>query len=285
MGYAKIQNLYKATDILLFKEVFCSEKIHGSSGWIGYDNGKIFFYGGGCKHEDFVQIFDEEVLLSKFAEMYNEHKIIVYGEVYGGKMQKMSDTYGKELRFVAFDVKMGDRWLAVPQAEEVVRGLGLEFVHYIKTSTNLEDLNYERDRDSVQAIRNGMGPNHPSEGIVIRPIIELTKNNGERLIAKHKKEVFRETKSVKPINEEKLEILRNANEVASEWVTEMRLTHVVDKLGVDIDVVNIPIIIRGMLEDIKIESVGEVEWSKECDKSIGKATADLVKSVCKQSLC
>jgi hypothetical protein len=300
MGYLKIQNLYKETDILLMKEVYCLEKIHGTSAHISYkmENdqlraGSIYpigqhpiirYFAGGVNHEEFVKLFHEEVLLSKFAEIYNGYPITVFGEAYGGKCQGMSGTYGKQLRFVAFDVKMGERWLSVPQAEDVVKNLGLEFVHYVKTSTNLEDLNRERDRDSVQAIRNGLGENHPSEGIVIRPIIELTKNNGERLIAKHKKEVFRETKSVKPVNAEKLEILREAQAVADEWVTEMRLSHVVDKLGVDVDVVNIPIIIRGMLVDIQLESVGEVEWNKECNKSVGKATADLVKEVCKNSI-
>jgi hypothetical protein len=285
MGYAKIPNLYKATDILLFKEVFALCKIHGTSSNIAFDGQFIKYFPGGVGYVEFFSLFNHPDLMEKFAEMYNGFPITIFGEAYGGKCQKMSDTYGKELRFVAFDVKMGDRWLAVPQAEEVVKNLGLEFVHYVKVGTDLESLNKERDRDSVQAIRNGMGEGHPSEGIVIRPIIELTKNNGERLIAKYKKEVFRETKSVKPVNEEKLEILRQANEIAAEWVTEMRLSHVVDKLGVEVDPVNIPIIIRGMLEDIRRESVDEVEWSKECDKSVSKATAELVKNVCKQSLC
>jgi hypothetical protein len=196
----------------------------------------------------------------------------------------MSKTYGLNLRFVAFDVRIGKSWLDVPKAEELVKSFNLEFVHYVKTSTNLEELNRERDRDSVQAIRNGMGEGHPSEGIIIRPLTELTKNNGERVIAKYKKENFRETKSPRPVNVEKLEILRNAERIADEWVVAERIRHVVRKLNCELDTSNIPIIIRSMLEDIRVEGDGEIEWSKEVNKAIGTRTAYLVKEICKELL-
>lgn len=286
MGYAKIKNLYQQTDILMLKEVFCLEKIHGSSSWLNYSGSKgLTFYAGGVGQSEFEALFNKNELLEKFKELYDEFPITVYGEVYGGKCQKMSETYGKSLRFVAFEVKFNDKWLSVPQAEDVVKKLGLEFVFYTKTSTELEALNFERDRDSEQGIRNGMG-NHPSEGIVIRPLIELTKNNGERLIAKYKKENFRETKSPRPVNEEKLAILKCAEAIAEEWVTVERLHHVVDKLGVGIEIepTNIPTIIRSMLEDVRREAEGEIEWSKEADRAIGKATAQMVKDICQHSL-
>ena len=284
MSYLKIENLYKSKEILLFKEVFCLEKVDGSSAHISFDGKDLQFFPGCAKIENFRALFNEEELLKRFSEIYYNVPITIYGEVYGGKVQGMSKTYGLNLRFVAFDVRIGKSWLDVPKAEELVKSFNLEFVHYVKTSTNLEELNRERNRDSVQAIRNGMGEGHPSEGIIIRPLTELTKNNGERVIAKYKKENFRETKSPRPINAEKLEVLRNAEKIADEWVVAERIRHVIRKLNCELDTSNIPIIIRSMLEDIRIEGDGEIEWSKEVNKAIGTRTALLVKEMCKESL-
>lgn len=284
MGYAKISNLYKLTDILLFKEVYCCEKVDGTSCNLSFDGNKLRFFSGCINQEVFEALFDKEKLLNRFAEIYYNAPIIIYGEGYGGKVQGMSKTYGPNIKFIAFDVKIGDKWLSVPEAEEIVKSFGLEFVHYVKTSTDIEVLNRERDRDSVQAIRNGMGEGHPSEGIIIRPLIELTRNNGERLIAKYKKENFRETSTPRPVNLEKLEILKNAEAVASEWVVAERLRHVASALNVEIEPQNIPDIIREMLKDIQIEGAGEIEWSKDVERAIGKATANLVKEYVKGKL-
>jgi len=77
--------------------------------------------------------------------------------------------------------------------------LGLEFVYYVKTTTDLVELDKQRDSDSVQAVRNGMGTGKLREGIVIRPLVELTKNNGERIICKYKCDTFSETKTTRKI--------------------------------------------------------------------------------------
>lgn len=50
-----------------------------------------------------------------------------------------------------------------------------------------------QNQSPVQAIRNGMG-SHIREGVILRPLIEVRKNNDERIIVKHKRDEFRETK-------------------------------------------------------------------------------------------
>ena len=109
---------------------------------------------------------------SKFREL-GFTELIVYGEAYGGKMQGMSHTYGKELKFIAFEVKTPTSWFDVPQAEHFANLLGLEFVPYTKIPCTLEAIDAERDRDSEIAVRNGMGPGHIREGIVLRPLFEF----------------------------------------------------------------------------------------------------------------
>ena len=278
MGYLHINNLYKDRQVLLFKEVYCLEKIHGTSAHITYDGSKITFFAGGTPHEQFINLFDYGTLLTKFGETYIGSPITVYGEAYGGKTQGMSHTYGKQLKFIAFDVFIHEHWLDVEQAASLVQSLGLEFVHYVKIASDITLIDKEMERDSVQGIRNGVGEGHPSEGIVIRPPIEVKTNNGSRIIVKHKKAKFCETTSVKQvIDPAKLEVLKQADEIAHQWVTLMRLQHVADKLQKEIAVENISAFIPAMLEDIKREGEGEIIWSKDAEKAIGRQTALTIK--------
>ncbi len=283
MGYLHIDNLYKNQDILQFKECYAMEKIHGTSAHIAFGIGENFpsknplkFFSGGSKHETFIKIFDSKKLLEKFKDL-GVDKIVVYGEAYGGKCQGMKDTYGSELKFVAFDVKIGNSWLSVPQAEQIVESLGLEFIYYVKIHTRLGFIDGERDADSMQAIRNGIGIGKKREGIVLRPLIEVIKNNGERIIIKHKRDDFRETKTKrKIIDKDKLKVLTEAKTIAEEWVTLMRLNHVLDKIE-NPSIKKMRDIIISMVEDVKRESFGEVVWSKEVQKYIGRKTAQLTK--------
>jgi hypothetical protein len=297
-----INNLYKCQDVLLFKRVFVLEKIHGSSAHIAFTvdvSEAIFpivkeertlgirYFSGGADHASFSALFNDEELLRDFEEkVYAGCPVTIYGEAYGGKMQKMSDVYGKDLKFVAFDVKVGDCWLSVPQAAEVCGLLGLDFVWWDEVEANVDLLNLVRDQESTQAVRNGMGNDKESEGIIIRPLIELTKNNGDRIIAKHKRDKFRETAKVrKVVDPAQMEVLKEAQAIADEWVTAMRLEHVIDKLpGVSLGVEFISKLIPAMVEDVKRESEGEVEWTTAAGKAVGKNTAMLVKALCQAKL-
>ena len=278
MGYMHINNLYKDQTLMMFKEVFCLEKVHGSSSHLGwnFEKNDIHYYAGGEKHENFLKVFNHEELITKFRELFPVQNIIVFGEVYGGKQQGMSATYGKVTKFVAFDVKVGDHSLNVPNAADVVAKLGLEFVDYVKTSTDLKDLDFQRDRDSELAVRNGMGGGKLREGIVIRPLIELIGPHG-RLIAKHKRPEFSETRTPREVSPETLKVLTEAQEIADEWVTEVRLDHVLQKLPHDIELKDTRLVIDAMIEDVQREGAGEFIPSKEALKAIGAKAAQMFK--------
>ena len=279
MGYLHIENLYKNQTILLFKECYALEKIHGTSAHIKWSSAQkqIFFFSGGEKHENFIKIFDQEALQNKFIELFSDRDITIYGEAYGGKCQRMSNTYGKELKFIAFEVDIYDRWLNVPKAEEICKEFNIEFVDYKRISTDLDSLNYEMYRDSAQAIRNGCGEGKLREGIVLRPLEEMILNNGARIISKHKREEFRETKTPRTVDAEKLKILSDASDIAEEWVTETRLVHVLDKMPVDTNVESTSKVIAAMIEDIYREAKGEIIESKDVSRAIGNKTATMFK--------
>jgi hypothetical protein len=278
MAYLHIDNLYKSQAILLFKECYAMEKIHGTSAhvsWSGVGNGaKVGFFSGGVSHEQFVALFDEAHLQEKFTELLGEQKCAVFGEAYGGKCQGMSKTYGTSLKFVAFEVKIGDSWLCVPAAEKVVLDLGLEFVHYVKIPTTLGAIDEQRDAPSEQARRNGMGE-HMREGVVLRPLEEMHMNNGSRVISKHKRDEFKETATPRKVDVDKQAVLKEAQTVADEWVTPRRLEHVLDKLPDAKDITHTGKVIGAMLEDVLREGEGEFEATSDVKTAVGKRTAKL----------
>jgi len=277
VGYLHIQNLYREQTIFLFKECYALEKVHGTSAHISWDERKLSFFSGGEKHERFVALFDQEKLRKEFEERFGDFKVVVYGEAYGGKQQGMSHTYGPELRFIVFDVQIEEKWLSVPKMDKVATDLGLEVVPWVKVPTEAAILDAERDKPSEVAIRRGMGNDKVREGVVLRPIEEMRINNDERVIVKHKGERFSERATPqKTVSLEKLAVLEVAEAIAEEWVTPMRLSHVLDKLSIS-GIQDTPRVIAAMIEDVFREAKGEIVESKEAKTAIGKRTAQLFK--------
>lgn len=285
MGYLHIDNLYKNQSILYFKECWALEKLHGTSAHIRWSDNKIWFSSGGESHVRFSRLFDESTLTEAFSVL-GHSTVIVYGEAYGGSQQKQAWRYGSELRFAAFDVRIGDSWLAVPNADLVVCALGLEFVHYKRVLTDLSALDAERDAPSEQAVRNGVAGDKPREGVVLRPIVEFVDNRGERIICKHKRDEERETATPrKVVDPEKLIVLENAAAIAVEWVTETRLSHVLDKLGNNLSIEATKQVIDAMLEDVLREGASEIKDSKEARAAISRKAASMFKEHLKKKLC
>jgi hypothetical protein len=285
MGYLHIDNLYKDARIFKFDECWALEKIHGTSAHIKYSKKDgVSFFSGGEKYANFVELFDPEFLKIRF-ESLDQDEVIVFGEAYGGKQQGMKATYGDQLKFVAFDVKMAGNWLDVQNADTLVtRFLKLEFVDYKRIPATLEAIDFERDRPSTQAIRNGVGDGKEREGVVLRPIGEVFDDRGNRIITKHKNASFMETKTPRTVDPDKQVLLANAQKIAEEWVTEMRLQHVLDRAQVlkneagdttEMTVEDTGQIIGIMIEDVKREAKGEIIESQGAIKSIGSRTAKL----------
>jgi len=325
MGYMHIGNLYRDRTIFLFKECYVTEKVHGTSAHIRFDttwaskahvegcNGevremddetesvsvnpcncpskdetKVKFHSGGESYERFKALFGT-VLEENFKKL-GHLSVTVYGEAYGGKCQGMSATYGKDLRFIAFDVQVGDTWLSLPDAEDVCNKLGIEFVPYAKVSTDLVTLDAWRDMPSRVAERRGCGTNQIAEGIVIRPLLEFTLNNGERVIVKHKRPEFSERASKRDTNIDpaKAEVLAAADKIAQEWVTPMRLEHVLDKIqaekGTNLDLSDTPKVLRAMVEDVYREAGNEIVQSKEANRAISAVASKLFQAKVKGNI-
>ena len=259
------------------------EKIHGTSAHVSWDGQCLKFFSGGEKHENFVKLFDEDFLKRKFKEAFGDLKVTIFGEAYGGRCQAMQDTYGDKLKFVAFDVKVNGIWLSVPKAHKVASDFELDFVDYVLIPATLGAIEAERNKESVQAVKNGMGHGKKREGVVLRPPLEFANEHMNRVIAKHKNEEFRETKTPRKISPEKLKLLNDAKEIAEEWVTPMRLNHVLDKIP-NHSIEKMGDIIVNMQQDILREGEGEFIKSKEALNAIGRRTARLYMDMLKSQL-
>ncbi len=295
----------------MFKQAYALEKIEGTSSSISFKVAvnpnnmvkvplevKLSFFSGGANHDAFVALFDQEELKRKFIELNSKidaDKVVkyptltVYGEAYGGKIQKMSHTYGPNLKFVAFDVLIGggdsktdvagQYWLDVPDAAGVAADLGLDFVSYNLVDCTIESLDKERDLPSRQAVKNGILEPKIAEGIIIRPVNEF-KNRRGRVIAKHKRSEFSERTSKRDTNlsSENLKVLEDAEEIAKEWVTSQRLGHILSKFDKKFTVEDTGFVIKQMVIDVLKEAKGEIVESREVNKAIGAAASKLFKS-------
>ena len=284
MGYMKIENLYRNTTIMEFRHCYALEKVHGTSAHIQWSKGNVAFFSGGEKHESFIKLFDEAKLTEFFkSKGHSEDAVVrIHGEAYGGKQQGMSKTYGPTLHFIAFDVLIDGHWLDVPKAEEYCLAAGVEFVPYEFIETTEIALNYERDRDSIVAVRRGMGEGHIREGVVLRPPFEVRLNNGARIISKHKRDEFREHKSPRNLglDPDKAKALEDAEAIAEEWCVPMRLQHVLGQLtvdGVEPKMERMGDIINAMVKDIYVEAAGEIIESRDVNRAIGSKTVKLFK--------
>lgn len=288
----------------MFKKIYATEKIHGTSAhvsWKGPEK-ELTFFSGGEKHENFLKVFDIPALTAKFIELFPESSLTVYGEAYGGKCQAMSATYGRELKFVAFEVKFackdGERWYDVPDAEAVAKSLGLDFVSYSLIDATVEECDKQRDLPSEQAFKNGCADrNNPStykerEGIVLRPPMELYDFHGGRFLAKHKSTKFAEREHQPKVSFDdagKMQLIADAKAIAKEWVTVMRLQHVLDRAKIELQIEPnetkyIPDLIKLMIEDVTREAEGEIIVTPQALKQIGNMTAALYKEHLKNSL-
>ena len=261
-------NNYFANDIL----------VHNSSAHVGwkFKTKQVNFFTGE-NHSLFLTLFNEAFLKSKFTEVFPDIDVVIFGEHYAGKCQGQSHIYGKESKFIGFDVQVGDVWLNVPNADEVCGQFNIEFVYYQKIDVTLENLIFVRDAPSMQAHRNLGLTDKKREGIVLRPLIEMRTNNGDRVICKYKPDEQMETKTKREVTPEQVKVLEDAKTIAEEWVTNLRLEHVLQKLPVDISMEGVPQIIKAMIEDVYREGKGEIVESREATKAIGNKTVQLFK--------
>ena len=216
-------------------------------------------------HSQLITITNQE----RFADSYVEPVISAF------KKQTITEDGLKKQRCTC---KKIETWLDVPDAADVTAKLGLEFVPYDRVTTDLTELDRMRDLPSEVAMRRGMGNDKAREGVVLRPLTEMTDKRGNRIICKHKNAMWNERATPqRVVDPNKMIVLRKAEAIADEWVVENRLSNVLSKLPEAVDMSHTSMVIKAMIADVRREASGEIVESEEAMKQIARKTAELYK--------
>jgi hypothetical protein len=291
MGYASIEQLYNHPEVFSEPEKFwiISEKIHGTSTWINFNKNQLTFHSGGESKQSFTALFDIVSLQTKLEALQTQNPNVsnfrIHGEAYGGKQQKMAKTYGNTLKFCGFEVKFDDKFLDFLDAKVIIEQLGLEVVPHKIQKIDIPFIEEETKAESIQAIRNGMGNGLLREGIVIRPLKEEKDKNEKRLIYKYvnKCPPFSELKN-RPNLGELVKVMTNQKEIVDQWVTAIRMEHVLDDFKSVVQNEEfvyrnakslIPEIVNLFVKDVQKEHNNSIIWSDGIEKAIKTAAGTM----------
>jgi len=271
-------------------DVVVTEKLHGTSIRLLYTSEDGLLIGSRNN-----TIYKNEKIINKFFDLpafVVENKIedvikekytnyTFYGEWIGHRVQKgvkYLNSDERELRI--FDIRGPDGiFLNWSEVQNICQELNFKTVPTIFVGkVTLEYLNSIINNDSIIAQENGV-VDKPNiwEGVVVKPTQE-TLHNGNRLIAKYKsdrwKEVAYRSDKFKNLSEQKLSLLKTAEEFAKNVVTLGRVSTIVDHIVRDNDA---PISITRTGEFLKEFNKDVEEEFKEVFCKLDKNTASIYK--------
>lgn len=215
-----------------------TEKLHGAnfSFWCDGTEVKVasrtqFVDGTFFNCQAVINRYQEQVMLLWLNESMGDDRttLVVYGELFGGNIQK--EVYYGEKDFRAFDVVVNGFRLSKSIAQQGCLEVGIPFVPVIHIGTFTECLALPNTFKSLLT-PDGYEEDNTSEGLVIEPVEPAWFANGNRIYFKNKTESFSEKKS-KPKNEvfEMSEDLSDLLNSILEYNTEQRVCNVVSKFG------------------------------------------------------
>lgn len=169
-----------------------TEKVDGTNIRIQWDGHEVTFGG----RTDNAQIpasivnylnatFKTDEVEQIFEQKFGETPVILFGEGYGAKIQKVGSLYRDDVSFILFDVQVGDVWLRRDSVEDIATALGIDVVPIVGTGTLQEAVKFVKSEP-----RSFLNKNAPMEGVVARPQIELINRMGHRVIVKIKVKDF-----------------------------------------------------------------------------------------------
>ena len=219
---------------------YVTEKIHGAnfSYWSDGQEVKVasrsqFVDTNFMKASSAIEKYiDSAKYLSKslMNEYGNVEHVVIFGELYGNGIQK-GIQYG-EKDFIVFDVAIKRNsedeltFLTLPSIEYFAEESGFEIVDPLYIGTLENCLKYPNDFDSkILDIKDNI-----CEGVVIKPIQNITFSSGTRVILKNKNDKWSEKQRVKTNNKPK-NFTHELQPQILEYITENRFNNLMSKLG------------------------------------------------------
>ncbi len=171
-----------------------TEKIDGMNmrailSWTGLD-AKLHFAG----KSDRAQIpgplqghMESTFTRDDLAELFEGKDVVLYGEGFGGKIQKGGGRYGIEQKFILFDVCVAGTWLERDNVKDIASRLGIPVVPIVGRGRLADMVEFVRAGHLSEC---GAGESFDAEGVVARPKVELANRFEERVITKLKLKDF-----------------------------------------------------------------------------------------------
>lgn len=163
-----------------------TEKVDGTNIRVCWDGHRVSWLGRTDRaeipvplHECLQTLFGGEDKEELFEQVFGEKEAILFGEGYGGKIQKNGGLYG-ETNFILFDVLVGDMYLKQTDMRDVANKLGINAVPLIGVGSLEDAIGFIRTHPKSELRDFEM------EGVVCRPAVELRDRQGKRIIVKVK---------------------------------------------------------------------------------------------------
>ena len=289
--YPHIENIDDVPAIFELPEVIVTEKVHGSAMRIGIVDGilrvggrKLEFHNISSETKDgqgFVSWTIDIGLENKMRTAFSGHDIVLYGEWHGsGTPSKGWPQIQKGIRYLkgndfrVFDIKLDGKYLPQDQVPVLAAKVGLKTMPILyrgKPDSNI----FSSLIDTMSRVgeENGIvDTENTIEGIVIRPPEMQWDAKRVPIMAKYKvgKWAERASQAKHPNRTPPKEkpIIPGAKEFAEEFVTSVRLDHVLGQLkeaGISIDIKSLGEVMKRMGQDIKREGAkalddAGIEW-------------------------
>ncbi len=173
-----------------------TEKVDGTNIRVLWNGHNFEFYGRTDKAQipaDLVNklqsIFCNDKMEQIFEQLFNDTEVMIIGEGYGRKIQKVGSAYNPEgVDFIVFDIMINDMYLSRFDVEDICGKLDLDIVPVIHTGSI---------QSAVDIVKSGLHSvmgDCEAEGLVGVPIVPIYDKLGNRIIIKIKGRDFEEIK-------------------------------------------------------------------------------------------
>jgi ATP-dependent RNA circularization protein (DNA/RNA ligase family) len=170
-----------------------TEKIDGTNVRVALLPDNTLFFGGRTAAAqmppfllDYLQrTFTVERMVATFRKEGGDALVVLYGEGYGPKIQKVGGTYRADVAMRLFDVRIGRVWLRQDALPAIADELGIHTAPLLASGIGLDDALTLVHRDSATAAMDG-GSGCRHEGIIARSDPLMLDRMGQRVMWKLK---------------------------------------------------------------------------------------------------
>jgi hypothetical protein len=173
-----------------------TEKVDGTNIRVSWDGHSVSF-GGRTDNASIPaslmnklnELFGGEINAQLFEQAFGERKVILFGEGYGCKIQKVGSAYlPKDVGFILFDVLVGENYQEREWVEKTAEMFNIPVVPIVGEGNLSEAVDYVKHHPTSVVADHRC----EMEGIVCRPAVELKDRRGERIIVKIKWQDFKD---------------------------------------------------------------------------------------------